>query len=155
MKLELRQKFTIETDISGVEEIYTGTIRELTKKEQKEIEQTFKENEAKQKALSKLNKKRRILTLKIEQKEEIKEYDDLQSLVDDLDTLDEQIDTLATELNKNEILTNALRARFEQTVKSDRKEELKVIAEDFGYEVIFQTITKDIEEGKQKDKESL
>ena len=155
MKLELRQKFTIETDISGVEEIYTGTIRELTKKEQKEIEQTFKENESKQKELSKLNKKRRIATLKIEQKEELKEYDDLQSLVDELDAIDEKIEILATELNKNEILTNALRARFEQTVKSDRKEELKQIAEDFGYEVIFQTITKDIEEGKLKDKESL
>ena len=154
MKLQLRQKFTVETDISGNEEIYSGTIRELTKKETKQIEQSFKENETKQKQLSKLNKSRRILTLKIEKKEELKDYDDLQELVDQLDALDEEIEARTTELNKNEILTNALRTRFDATIQSDRKAELKQIAEDFGYEIVFQTITKDIEEKKPQGNES-
>lgn len=148
MKLTIREPFSLELED---ETVLSGTIRELTKKEAKELKAKFKDSDIQQKELQKLNKQKNRLLIDSEIAKDEKNYDELKAILDRLDNLDQLIETKSEEINESDIVQGMLRERFNLTVKSDQIEQITQLAEDFGYTLILQTIAKDLEEKKPKE----
>lgn len=149
MKLQIRQDFTIEHS----DAVYVGSVRELTKKEQKQFKEEFKEQEQQEKQLNKLKRKKARVNADIEINKELNKYEELPALLDKLEALELEIEAKENELDTEELLQNMLRKRFEATVKFDNPEHLEAVrqlAEDFGYALILETIAKDAEKKKPK-----
>lgn len=151
MKLDLRSEFSLEIPLKdGTEEVITGTVRELTKVEQKEIKALFKEDEQKAKTIKKLIKKAERFTDKLEREKSTLTDEELEIRYENQDKLEEEVEAKTNELNDTDLFTKGLKVRFEKTIESAQKDRLKQICDDFGYDKIFQVISKDIEEKKAK-----
>jgi len=134
MKLVINKPFTLELPREGQEDlIINGTIRDLKKSEAKEVEAQYKTLQA---DLSKGKD--------LEERYEVAEGEEKVSLEAQIKALEEKI--------KNEDIINALtKKKFDLTVKipvAEHMETLRNIADDFGYQLILDTIKEDLEEKK-------
>lgn len=134
MKLIINKAFTLELPREGQEDlIINGTIRDLKKSEAKEVETQYKTLQA---DLAKGKD--------LEERYEVAEGEEKVSLEAQIKALEEKI--------KNEDIINALtKKKFDLTVKitvAEHMETLRNIAEDFGYQLILDTIKEDLEEKK-------
>lgn len=152
MKLDFREKFTLEIPLQdGTEEVIKGTIREFTKTEQKEIEASLQGEKDSLKKLNKLIRKGTRLEEKINRRKETLEDEALDALYDELDIITDEIETLSESVKEEDIALKGFRIRFDKTINSDKKDKLKNICEEHGYQIVFKTIAKDVEEKKPKE----
>lgn len=152
MKLEFREKFSLEIPLKdGTEEVITGTIREFTKAEKRELETFEKDIKAKTKTLRKKANKLDRLNESLERQKTTLSEEEIENKYNEIDALDDEVSALTDEIKPDNILLEAFRKRFELTIDSDKKDRLKQICEDFGYEKVFKVIYKDIEEKKPKE----
>lgn len=147
MKLTINQPFELEYN----EDVFTGTVRELTKAESKQLKAESKIAEVHEKKLNKLNKKKARANADIQIAEKLEEYEKLTPLLDKLEEIEDEIETLNENFDYEENLQTILRKRFDITVKSDKIQEIKKLAEDFGYQLVLATIAKGAEEKKPKE----
>jgi Skp family chaperone for outer membrane proteins len=148
MKLILTQPFTLE--IGDTEEVISGTLKPLTKKEQKEFEKTFDKHQKEAKALQRKSIQINRLTKSIEslEKKDIdaeEKREELYRLEDELNKEGEKL----MELDTNEVTA---KKRIEMSIECDNFARLTELCEIVGYRVILDTIIEDIEEKKGNDK---
>lgn len=165
MKLTFKDPFSLEIPLTdGQEDIITGTVRQLNKKEIKEIDAGFEEIKKKAKYLEKKTKvfeKKSKKLIRIEKKiehfkdltiEKVEaEYLLIEAFETELDAIEAQMEPLIEELDNSTHIIDTQRKRFDLTIVSERKSDLKKICEDIGYEKVFKVISEDIEAKKPKD----
>ena len=144
MKLILTQPFTLE--IGDTEEVISGTLKPLSKQEQKDFEKTFNKHQKEAKILQKKSVQINRLTKSIEalEKKDIDVEDkreELYKLEDELNADGEKL----MELDTNEVTA---KKRIEMSVECDNMDRLIELCEIVGYRGILDTIVKDIEEKK-------
>jgi len=143
MQLLLQNPFTLEIpNGTKKDEIIKGTLRSLTKKEQKEFEDIFKEDQNNAKSLQKKNKKMARLAKSIELGTST-DYDALYEIQDEIEVEVEALQDLDTQ-------ETTAKKRFEMCVKSPKIDKLTELCETYSYRLVIDTIAKDIEEKKNK-----
>jgi len=143
MKLTFKETFEIELENGAV---IGGTFRDLTKKERKEIEIKFEKDQQLANKLQKLSKKAKRLSIELKYEDDKSKIKEIQKKIfkieDEAETLQKELESLNTREETSKI-------RFNMCVKSDKIGELLEICEQYSYEIVMQTILKDIEEKKQ------
>lgn len=165
-KLQLLEKFTIEvpTGADTFDIIKGGMIPE-NKKLLKEIEIKFDIDIKKAKKLQKDSNKMNRLEQKIssltdtiaiikDEAGKMNLIDKRQALYDELYELQDQLALDSEELMSKDATEIRAKEHIERRVKADDVNKAKLIelCDKYGYALVFETILKDIEEGKSKDK---
>jgi hypothetical protein len=133
MKLLLKQPFSLEIPRENEDdEIITGTLSPLSKKQLKDFKDAFKEDQALSDKVRKLQRK--LLRLK---STDTKRYD-----------LEDEIRDLNVELLNMDTEESTSKLRFELSVISEQKERMIEISDLISYQEMLSTIVKDIEDKK-------
>jgi len=143
MKLTFKETFKIELENGTV---IGGTFRDLTKKEKKEIELKFEKDQQLTNKLQKLAKKAKRLSIELKYEDDKSKIKELQKKIFKIEDETEAIQKELESLNTRE---EASKIRFNMCVESDKIDDLLEICEQYSYEIVMQTILKDIEEKKQ------
>ena len=145
MKLIFEEEFTLEVG----EDKYTGTIRDLTKKERAE-------NKKKQdKPLSLIAKANKLATSierlekRIEIKEKLGEWSESEKLLIQIEKKKDDLEKSNIELEGNNFSDEIFKDRLEVSLSGDDKQKILDIGEEYGYQLVFETIQKDIIEKKK------
>lgn len=144
MKLVFQDDFTLEVG----EKSYTGTLRELTKKERKDIE-------SKQKAAITIVKKADALVSKIdvskkrsELKEKMGEWSEAEKLVLSIEKDTQALAKLNAELSEKDFEEEIFKYRIELSLDGDDKKDILALCDEYSYKRVFETIQKDVLEKK-------
>ena len=133
MKLLLKQPFSLEIPRENEDdEIITGTLSPLSKKQLKDFKDAFKEDQALSDKVRKLQRK--LLRLK---STDTKRYD-----------LEDEIRDLNVELLNMDTEESTSKLRFELSVISEQKERMIEISDLISYQEMLSAIVKDIEDKK-------
>jgi hypothetical protein len=133
MKLLLKQPFSLEIPHENEDdEIITGTLSPLSKKQLKDFKDAFKKDQALSDKVRKLQRK--LLRLK---STDTKRYD-----------LEDEIRDLNVELLSMDTEESTSKLRFELSVISEQKERMIEISDLISYQEMLSTIVKDIEDKK-------
>jgi len=127
MKLQLQQEFELEI----FDKIYTGIFKDLTRKQQKEIDDLLPDAEVRK--LNKLNRK-----LRIAQTEE------------DKVKLEEDIEKVQEALAKKDT-DNFYKKRLELSIFGDDKKDIMRFGDEYNYKMIYEAIRQDIAERREKN----
>jgi len=161
-KIKLLEQFTIEVPRqSGDNDIIKGSLIPETKKLLKEIENKFEADIKNAKQLQKdFNKLSRLLekiesltdTIAIIKDETAKMnmIDKRQSLRDELYLLQDKAEDDTESLKQKDPQEIRAKEHIERRVRADNENKAKLIelCDNYGYTMVFETIIKDIEEGK-------
>ena len=133
MKLLLKQPFSLEIPRENEDdEIITGTLSPLSKKQLKDFKDSFKKDQALSDKVRKLQRK--LLRLK---STDTKRYD-----------LEDEIRDLNVELLNMDTEESTSKLRFELSVISEQKERMIEISDLISYQEMLSAIVKDIEDKK-------
>lgn len=155
MKLKLKHFFEIEYDNeNGQTVVLKGYSKELTKKQSQKLKDIFKEDEELEKKLNSMLQIRKDLEIEMAIANSKENFDEVKSLNERLKKLDFDYSELERNMSGADLLEKGLMARFDMTIEGEDKEAIKELAETYGYKLIFETINKDIEEKKHKDKKN-
>ena len=133
MKLLLKQPFSLEIPHENEDdEIITGTLSPLSKKQLKDFKDAFKKDQALSDKVRKLQRK--LLRLK---STDTKRYD-----------LEDEIRDLNVELLSMDTEESTSKLRFELSVISEQKERMIEISDLISYQEMLSAIVKDIEDKK-------
>ena len=133
MKLLLKQPFSLEIPHENEhDEIITGTLSPLSKKQLKDFKDAFKKDQALSDKVRKLQRK--LLRLK---STDTKRYD-----------LEDEIRDLNVELLNMDTEESTSKLRFELSVISEQKERMIEISDLISYQEMLSAIVKDIEDKK-------
>jgi len=133
MKLLLKQPFSLEIPHENADdEIITGTLSPLSKKQLKDFKDAFKKDQALSDKVRKLQRK--LLRLK---STDTKRYD-----------LEDEIRDLNVELLSMDTEESTSKLRFELSVISEQKERMIEISDLISYQEMLSAIVKDIEDKK-------
>ena len=133
MKLLLKQPFSLEIPRENEDdEIITGTLSPLSKKQLKDFKDAFKKDQALSDKVRKLQRK--LLRLK---STDTKRYD-----------LEDEIRDLNVELLSMDTEESTSKLRFELSVISEQKERMIEISDLISYQEMLSAIVKDIEDKK-------
>lgn len=151
MKLELTQKFSLE--VSGEEyedSTITGYIKPITKKQQKELKQSFKEEQKEAKVLQRKSILLQRFAIEVS-KAESNNDESIKTLYKTLDKMTLDVENLTEKIQENNVKEKMAESLFNARVNSDNIEKLKEICDIVGYDKVLETIQKDIDEGKSKN----
>lgn len=163
MKLNFTDKF--EIDINNGENTLRGVYKRLTKKQEAELQEEFKEQTNKEKLvfnktkeLNKLRGKFEIARAESQFKDlsaeqEKKLLEDMKIFLNDINIIDEELTDLQDELNEYDLSERIAKHRIVKsvTLDEDNKELINLCIDAVGSAEVYQTIIKAVEEGKQKD----
>ena len=146
-KLVFEREFSLEVG----DKVYAGTLTDLTKKQKQDLEKKSKNDKTKveelQKVLKQINKQKR----KIEIAEKQEKWSEIEALENGLESLESSLEALNQEFDKNSknLTENIFKDRIEMSVNSSNKADIIALCEEYGYQTVFETIIKDVQE-KQK-----
>ncbi len=146
MKLVISHPFILETEEG---QVYKGLFRDLSKKETKELNKTAKKSVD-------LSNKARVLMKKIDDNKELsrlsEQTGDSESALEYNKTRIALEDELSLTIDSaNDIDAEPVfKKRLDSSIVSEHKDEIFKLGEQFGYELIFNTIQKDIQDNKGK-----
>ncbi len=150
-KLVFKDKFNLEIEVNNEQiETITGTVRELRKTEQKELQTLFKEDKKKEKELNKLIKEATRFEEKFNKNKDTKSEEQIEAGYEKLDKYEEDIEEQTQTLNSDEMRLKGFRLRFDKTIESDKKDRLKAICEEEGYIKVFEAINRGVQELNEK-----
>jgi len=165
MKLQLMENFTLEVPTgSDTFDIIKGGMIPESKKLLKEIELKFAPDISKAKQLQKDSNKMARLEQKIssltdtiaiikDETAKMNMIDKRQGFYDELYLLQDKAAIDSESLQQKDVQEIRAKEHIERRVRTDDTNKAKLIelSDKYGYALVFETILKDIEEGKQKD----
>lgn len=145
-KLFFKQEFVLEVG----DKKYTGILNDLTKSQKLAFDKTNKKKKEDAKTLKDLSKKLAKISRKIEVKENLEKWDEIEVLELEKDDVVDELSNLSELLSDPQPIEDMFKKRIEYSVESDDKEAILEAGKDYGYQNVFQTILKDIEETRTK-----
>jgi len=146
MRLEIEKEFSIEVG----KDSYSGVFKDLTKKQQKTIFKKFDLEKKQEKELRKLRKTYSKNERLIKLYESNKELEKAISLEDKNDAISENIEKIFDKLNDDDAIEDMFKSRLELSIFGNDKEDILKIGLNYGYERVYETITRDIREKNEK-----
>ena len=144
-KLSFKQEFELEVG----EDTYTGVLKELTKEQRKSFEATNKSKKEKTSQLEKKIKQLKKLKRRIEIKEKMEAWADVDTLEAELDTLEVELEERAEEISNPKELEKLYKQRLTLSIESLDLDAILSAGEEHGYQRVFETIIEDISEKKK------
>ena len=146
MKLSIEKEFDLEVG----EDTYSGMFKDLTKKQDKELNKTLQKRKDKNTALQNLLKKIKKQERKIFVAEKQELWKEISTLEKSLDTLEAQTQKIVSELEDSDVLDTMFKSRLTMSISGEDKQKIMAIGEEYGYERVFSTIIDDIREKQEK-----
>jgi len=146
MKLSIEKEFDLEVG----EDTYSGMFKDLTKKQDKELNKTLQKRKDKNTALQNLLKKIKKQERKIFVAEKQELWKEISTLEKSLDTLEAQTQKIVSELEDSDVLDSMFKSRLTMSISGEDKQKIMAIGEEYGYERVFSTIIDDIREKQEK-----
>lgn len=157
-KLNLIEKFILEIPTSETEnDIIKGTMRPLTKDEQKEFEKMFETDKNMGLKLQKKSSRLQKLFKRLEIAEKREDYDMQEKILIEIENLEDEIIKETEELQNLDTHEKTAKQRLKLSLKCEIPEMMAKLIEAcdlVGYKKVLDTIQEDIDEGKQKGIES-
>lgn len=155
-KLILRNKFTVEVPKQdGTFDIIEGSLRTITKQEQRELEEFFKEGTDLAKKLSKDNTKLNKIQIKLER---LTRIDFNQEILAKMEELENQFETIEQDaqnslnrLTELDTENKAIQKKMNMLLDDGSKSAILNLSETYGYKLVWDTIQDGIDEGKLKE----
>ena len=144
-KLIFERDFVLEVG----EDTYTGVVRDMTKIEEKKIAKMSKAIKDKAEESYKNYNKIKSITKKMQIKEKLGKWGDIEILADKLEDLEARNEELNNAVTDSDSLEKLFKERFNLTVISDDKEAIIEVADKYGYKNVFETILQDVTEKKE------
>ena len=144
-KLIFERDFVLEVG----EDTYTGVVRDMTKIEEKKIAKMSKAIKDKAEESYKNYNKIKSITKKMQIKEKLGKWGDIEILADKLEDLEARNEELNNAVTNSDSLEKQFKERFNLTVISDDKEAIIEVADKYGYKNVFETILQDVTEKKE------
>lgn len=145
-KLIFKQEFTLEVG----ETAYKGILNDLTKTQKVAFEKINKQIKADNDSLRKKANRLKKLDRKIEVKENLNKWEEIEALENEKEKLEAEVEELTEKLSDPKVMEDMFKKRLEYSVESDDKDKILEAGKDHGYQNVFQTILKDIEETEAK-----
>ena len=144
-------KFIFENEFSLEvgNNVYTGTLRELTKLEKKEIDKANKSKKDQNDKLGKVLKETSRVQRKIDIAEKQDDWNKVESLNETLCELEKESATLADALDDNSTIEKLFKRRLEKSLTSDDKKTILALGGQYSYERLFMTILEGVREKKE------
>ena len=145
-KLQIKYGFTLETDT----EVFEGMFIDLTKKQIKELKKTTSKATANSKEIQKLFKKLDNVKemLRLADKADI--YEDAIKYQKEKVSIENKMEPLIDSINDGDT-DDIYKARLDISIVSDNKAEILALGEEYGYQLIFDTIQEDVDEKRAKN----
>lgn len=157
-RLQLEDKFKIEVPKQdGTFDVYEGSLRVITKKEQKELESEFKDSTDLAKSLTKKTNRYNKIAKKIDRLETIdleKNIDKIEALEVEFEALEDEINADVEKLNNMDAENNALKKKMALLLGAESKNEIMNLGLTYGYKIVWETIQEGISEGKSKEQKN-
>lgn len=152
MKLDILNKFKVEVPKQdGTTDVFEGTLRQLTKKEQKELEKSFKQHTDLAKKAVKEQRQLNKLASKMDRAEKSGNLEGFDKLEKEFDKLEASIVDCQEKLEKGDLIEKAIKFKLELALDDECKKPILELCETYGYKIVSDTIDKDIAEGKSKN----
>lgn len=145
-KLLFKQEFTLEVG----EDTYKGILNDLTKTQKIAFEKINKQKKADNEALRKSANQLKKLDRKIEVKEKLEKWEEVEHLEEQKEVLEKEIEGLTEKLSDEKAIEDMFKKRLEYSIESDDKDQILEAGKNYGYQNVFQTILKDIEDKSEK-----
>jgi len=141
-KLKFKQDFELEVG----DDVYIGTLKDLTKAERKQFEEDNKSRKDDNNKLQKLLKQIKKTKRKIEVSEKLEQWDKVDTLENKLDDLEASFEELSEKIENPAYIEEMFKLRIKMSVESKDKEKILSIGEQYGYQKVFNTILEDVSE---------
>lgn len=145
-KLIFEQNFTLEVG----NDKYDGVLHDLTRDQKTSFDKINKQKKDDSFTLSKKAKQVTKLARKIEVKENLQKWEEVEALETEKEKLEEEIEKLSEKLSDPKPIEDMFKKRIELSVESDDKDAILDAGKKYGYQNVFQTILQDIEERAKK-----
>lgn len=145
-KLLFKQEFTLEVG----EDTYKGILNDLTKTQKIAFEKINKQKKADNEALRKSANQLKKLDRKIEVKEKLEKWEEVEHLEEQKEVLEKEIEGLTEKLSDEKAIEDMFKKRLEYSIESEDKDQILEAGKNYGYQNVFQTILKDIEDKSEK-----
>ena len=145
-KLIFEKEFELEVG----EKTYTGVLHDLTKTQSQAFEKTNKQKIDDNKILQKKVKELTKIDRKIQVKEKLEKWDEVEALEEHKENLETEVEALTEKLSDPKPIEAMFKKRIEMSVESDDMDEILQAGAAHGYQNVFQTILQDIEDKTEK-----
>lgn len=145
-KLIFEQNFTLEVG----DDKFDGVLHDLTKSQKLSFDKINKQKKDDNKALTKLAKQVTKLGRKIDVKEKLEKWEEVEVLEAEKEKVEAEVEVLSEKLSDPKPIEDMFKKRLEMSVESDDKDKILEAGKDYGYQNVFQTILQDIEERAAK-----
>jgi len=145
-KLLFKQEFELEVG----EETYTGVLNDLTKTQKQSFDKTNKQKKDDNKKLQKKVNQLKKIDRKITIKENLEKWDEVEALEAEKEGIETEVEQLTEKLSDPKPIEDMFKKRITMSVESDDIDAILKAGADHGYQNVFQTILKDIEEKRAK-----
>lgn len=145
-KLNFKDEFTLEVG----DDVYTGTLLDLDKKQKKDVNKIGAVDRGKNDELKDIYKKISRLQKNIEISEKLDDWDEVKRLQAALEREQDDGEKLEAELGASDSIERMFKKRIELTLVSDDKDEILAAGERYGYQNVYSTILQDIKETRAK-----
>lgn len=145
-KLNFKDEFTLEVG----DDVYTGTLLDLDKKQKKDVNKIGEKAKAKNDELNSQYKRVARLQKNININENLNDWATVKTLQAELETLQDSAEALERELEADTSIERMFKRRMELTLVSDDKAEILAAGERYGYQNVYSTILQDIKETRAK-----
>lgn len=145
-KLNFKDEFTLEVG----DDVYTGTLLDLDKKQKKDVNKIGEKAKAKNDELNSQYKQVARLQKNITINEKLNDWATVKTLQAELEALQDSAEALERELETDTSIERMFKRRMELTLVSDDKDEILAAGERYGYQNVYSTILQDIKETRAK-----
>ncbi len=145
-RLTIKYDFTLETD----EKDYHGSFVDLSKKQIKELKKTTSKATANSKEIQKLFKKLDNVKEMLRLADKADMYEDAIKYQKEKVSIETKMQPLIESINDGDT-DDIYKARLDISIVSDNKAEILALGEEYGYQLIFDTIQEDVEDKKAKN----
>lgn len=145
-KLNFKDEFTLEVG----DDVYTGTLLDLDKKQKKDVNKIGEKAKAKNDELNSQYKQVARLQKNITINEKLNDWTTVKTLQAELEALQDSAEALERELETDTSIERMFKRRMELTLVSDDKDEILAAGERYGYQNVYSTILQDIKETRAK-----
>ncbi len=153
-KLIFKDKFTLEIPRETETFIIKGTMRPLTKEEQKDFEKMFNDDKDRGIKLQRKSAKIQRLSARLEIAQQLKNYEKQDKILDEMEILEDEIIIGTEELQNLDTHEKTAKERLKISVICETPkmmEELVNACDLVGHKRVLDTILEDIEDGKKQD----
>lgn len=145
-KLLFKKDFTLEVG----EEFFKGVFNDLNKSQKAEFEKSNKQKKSDNKKLQGLVRDLKKIARKIEVKEHLEKWDEVETLEEQKEVLESSTERLTEKLADPALIEAMFKKRIEISVESDDLDKILSAGEFYGYQNVYNTILQDIEDRQSK-----